>query len=108
VLAKHSKSFSLIPCTSVGVDRIQRNFEPMRKAGDWRRSELTDVTAKVVVYAAFVEPYDSASRCLEGLPFSNSRVVETGTCALVTSCEDFINLIIVGGKRLAGVQVKHP
>jgi len=31
VLAKHSKSFSLIGCISVGVDRMQRNFEPMRK-----------------------------------------------------------------------------
>jgi len=31
VLAKHSKSFSLIDCVSVGVDRMQRNFEPMRK-----------------------------------------------------------------------------
>ena len=30
-LAKHSKSFSLIDCISVGVDRMQRNFEPMRK-----------------------------------------------------------------------------
>ena len=26
VLAKHSKSFSLIDCVSVGVDRMQRNF----------------------------------------------------------------------------------
>ena len=33
VLAKHSKSFSLIDCISVGVDRMQRNFEPMRKQG---------------------------------------------------------------------------
>ena len=32
VLAKHSKSFSLIDCISVGVDRMQRNFEPMRSA----------------------------------------------------------------------------
>jgi len=31
VLAKHSKSFSLIDCISVGVDRMERNFEPMRK-----------------------------------------------------------------------------
>ncbi len=30
VLAKHSKSFSLIDCISVGVDRMQRNFGPMR------------------------------------------------------------------------------
>ena len=31
VLAKHSKSFSLVDCISVGVDRMQRNFEPTRK-----------------------------------------------------------------------------
>jgi hypothetical protein len=31
VLAKHSKSFSLIDCISVGGDRMQRNFDPMRK-----------------------------------------------------------------------------
>jgi hypothetical protein len=56
VLAKHLKSFSLIDCISVGVDRMQRNFEPMRKqVGAWQRSELTDVTAKVVIYEAFVE-----------------------------------------------------
>jgi hypothetical protein len=54
VLAKHSKSFSLIDCISVGVDRMQRNFEPMRKQEAWHRSELTDVTAKVVIYEAFV------------------------------------------------------
>jgi len=56
VLAKHSKSFSLIDCISVGVDRMQRKFEPMRKQVEgWQRSELTDVTAKVVIYEAFVE-----------------------------------------------------
>ena len=56
VLAKHSKSFSLIECISVGVDRMQRNFDPMRRQVEaWQRSELTDVTAKVVIYEAFVE-----------------------------------------------------
>ncbi len=35
---------------------MQRNFEAMRKQVEaWRRSELTDVTAKVVIYEAFVE-----------------------------------------------------
>jgi hypothetical protein len=54
VLAKHSKSFSLIDC--IGIDRMQRNFEPMRKQVEaWQKSELTDVTAKVVIYEAFVE-----------------------------------------------------
>ena len=56
VLAKHSKSFSVIDCISVGVDRMQRNFEPIRKQVEtWQRSELTDVTAKVVIYEAFVD-----------------------------------------------------
>jgi hypothetical protein len=56
VLAKHSKGFSLIDAISVGVDRMQRNFEPMRKQVEaWRQSELTDVTAKIVIYQAFIE-----------------------------------------------------
>jgi hypothetical protein len=35
---------------------MRRNFEPMRKQVEaWQRFELTDVTAKVVIYEAFVE-----------------------------------------------------
>lgn len=35
---------------------MQHNFEPMRKQLEaWQRGELTDVTAKVVIYEAFVE-----------------------------------------------------
>ena len=35
VLAKHSKNFSLENSLSIGVDRMQRNFEPMRRR--WKR-----------------------------------------------------------------------
>jgi hypothetical protein len=56
VLAKHSESFSLVDCISVGADGMQRNFEPMpRQVEAWQKSELTDVTAKVVIYQALVE-----------------------------------------------------
>jgi hypothetical protein len=56
VWAKYSKSFSLIDCISVGIDRMQRNFEPMRRQVEaWQRSELTDFTAEVVIYEAFVK-----------------------------------------------------
>jgi hypothetical protein len=56
VLAKHSKSFSLLDSISVGVDRMQRNFEPMRKQVEtWRASELTTVSAKMIIYEAFIE-----------------------------------------------------
>ena len=40
MLAKHSKSFSLIDCISIGVDRVQRSFKPAKAAG---------CTAKVVI-----------------------------------------------------------
>src|SRR5438132_13815585 len=37
VLAKHSKRFSLEDALSIGVDRMQRNFQPMRRQVErWR------------------------------------------------------------------------
>jgi hypothetical protein len=56
VLAKHTKHFSLIDAVSVGVDRMQRNFEPMRRQIEtWKGSRLGDREAKLVIYEAFVE-----------------------------------------------------
>jgi hypothetical protein len=44
---------------------MQRNFEPMRKQVEsWQRSERTDVTAKVVIYDAFVESKLEAAKHL--------------------------------------------
>jgi hypothetical protein len=44
---------------------MQRRFEPMRKQVEaWRKSELTDVTAKVVIYEAFVEGKPEAPKHL--------------------------------------------
>ena len=56
VLAKHSKSFNLIDTLAVGVDRIQRNFEPMqRQVEDWQQTQITDAQAKLIFYSAFVD-----------------------------------------------------
>ena len=56
VLAKHTKSFNLIDTLSVGVDRIQRNFEPLqRQVETWRQTQITDDTAKLILYSAFVD-----------------------------------------------------
>src|SRR6266851_1639188 len=56
VLAKHSKNFSLVDALSVGVDRMQRNFEPMRRqVGSWKELQLPETYAKLVIYRAFVE-----------------------------------------------------
>jgi len=56
VLAKHTKNFSLIDAVSVGVDRMQRNFEPMRhQIAAWKESLISEDEAKLVIYEAFVE-----------------------------------------------------
>ena len=52
-------------CISDGVDRMQRNFEPMQKqVENWQRFELTDVTAKVVIYEVFVQGKPEAPKHL--------------------------------------------
>jgi hypothetical protein len=65
VLAKHTKSFNLIDTLSVGVDRIQRNFEPpQRQVKTWRQTQITDDTAKLIVYSAFIDGKLEAPRSL--------------------------------------------
>jgi hypothetical protein len=56
VLAKHSKHFSLVDVLSIGIDRIQRNFEPMKKQVEaWKGTRISDEAAKLVIYRAFVQ-----------------------------------------------------
>ena len=56
VLAKHSKHLNLVDILAVGVDRMQRNFEPMQKQVEvWKGTRLADESAKLVIYKAFVE-----------------------------------------------------
>ncbi len=56
VLAKHTKNFGLQDSISVGVDRMQRNFAPMRRQAEaWRARQLSDEAAKLIIYRAFVE-----------------------------------------------------
>jgi hypothetical protein len=65
VLAKHSKSFNLIDTLAVGVDRIQRNFEPMqRQVERWRQTQVSDDRAKLLLYSAFVDGKLAAPRSL--------------------------------------------
>ncbi len=56
VLAKHTKNLSLVDILAVGVDRMQRNLDPMRKQVEtWKGTRLPDESAKLVIYRAFVE-----------------------------------------------------
>lgn len=56
VLAKHSKRFSLVDALSVGVDRMQRNFDPMRRQIEaWKDLQVPETQAKLLIYRAFIE-----------------------------------------------------
>ena len=56
VLAKHSKNFSLQDSLAIGVDRMQRNFEPMRHQAElWQAQQISTATAKLIIYRAFIE-----------------------------------------------------
>ena len=40
----------------IGVDRMQRNFEPMRlQIEKWKELQLPETDAKLVIYQAFIE-----------------------------------------------------
>ena len=56
VMMKHSKHANLIDALSIGVDRMQRNFDPLqRQVETWRETQISDEAAKLVIYRAFVE-----------------------------------------------------
>jgi len=56
VLAKHTKHLSLVDMLSIGIDRVQRNFEPMKNQVEaWKATRIPDKAAKLVIYRAFVE-----------------------------------------------------
>jgi hypothetical protein len=50
VLAKHTKHLSLVDILSVAVDRMQRNFEPMKKELEaWKATRIPHEAAKLVM-----------------------------------------------------------
>jgi len=68
VLAKHSKNFSLQDSLAIGVDRMQRNFEPMRRQTEqWREQQLSNASAKLIICRAFIEGDLQAPKHLAGV-----------------------------------------
>ena len=56
VLAKHSKHFALEDSLAIGVDRMQRNFGPLKQqVEEWRALQLSTAAAKLLIYQAFIE-----------------------------------------------------
>jgi hypothetical protein len=56
MLAKHSKHFDLEETLSIGVDRIQRGWEPMKERVNFMRGKVLPITtAQALIYRAFTE-----------------------------------------------------
>jgi hypothetical protein len=56
LLAKHTKNFDLVESLSIGVDRIQRGFQPLKEAITFKRErQLRDDEARSMIYRAFME-----------------------------------------------------
>jgi hypothetical protein len=56
VMHKHTCRLDLIDVISIGVDKIQRNFEPLKnQIAVWQERRLEDTAVKLLLYEAFVE-----------------------------------------------------
>jgi Domain of unknown function (DUF932) len=56
LMKKHTRNMNLLENLSVGIDAMQRNFKPLVEAVDrWRDTQLSDVSAKMFIYEAFIE-----------------------------------------------------
>ena len=56
LLAKHSKNFDLTEALAIGVDRLQRKWQPLKEAINCKRNfELTLQEAQIITYRLFTE-----------------------------------------------------
>lgn len=54
--AKHTRNFDLIDALSIGVDRLQRGWGPLREKIDFMRGKVLPITtAQALIYRAFTE-----------------------------------------------------
>jgi hypothetical protein len=56
VMHKHSKNFNLKDSLAIGLDSMQRNFEPMKnQIAAWRETQISDDFARATICRAFFE-----------------------------------------------------
>jgi hypothetical protein len=67
IAKKHSKNLlaNLVDSIAIGVDRVQRHFEPMTaQVNAWQHHQLPDIEAKSLIYDAFVKDQVDAPKHL--------------------------------------------
>jgi hypothetical protein len=56
VFHKHTRRLELLDVISIGVDKMQRGFAPLKEQiGEWQESVLTDDSVRLLIYRAFLE-----------------------------------------------------
>ena len=56
MLSKHTKNFDLQEALSIGVDRVQRGWQPLRERIDYMRQKTLPITtAQALIYRLFTE-----------------------------------------------------
>lgn len=56
VFHKHTRKLDLLDVISIGVDKMQRSFAPLQvQIGEWQERIITDDTARLLIYRAFLE-----------------------------------------------------
>ena len=91
VLRRHTKNFDLHSVLSIGVDNVQRNFEPMVQAVDRGGHQLTDVEAKLIIYEEFrgrrpPSPSSPGARSPQPVLQSSPRGIPTSVPLLPPKC----------------------
>lgn len=65
VFHKHTRKLELVDVISIGVDKMQRGFEPLRhQITDWQARRLADDEARLIIYRAMIENRLQAPRHL--------------------------------------------
>jgi hypothetical protein len=56
LMRKHTKTVNLIDAVTLGIDHIQRGWEPLiAQVKSWQERQLTVAAAKLIIYEAFIE-----------------------------------------------------
>lgn len=56
VFHKHTRRLDLLDVISIGVDKMQRGFAPLKaQIGEWQHRMISDDAARLIIYRAFLE-----------------------------------------------------
>lgn len=66
VAKKHTKHLDVLETLALGVDRVQRRFQPMVEQVDvWKNHALPDIRAKEIIYDAFMGGLDAPKHLMK-------------------------------------------